>query len=1456
MPLSIRCRNALAIAIIGMLVQLIETSIWTTAAHAEISDLPMESRVIAAPPNLMFVYDDSGSMDWEVMTTEDQGKFGIYEYIFDDPGSDNAYSTSDGNGTILTGSDRGKWKSQWSGYNRLYYNPNTTYRPWPGQDPANTSTPRQNPMNSTKTFNLNGTYMSGLGQTGAQITIDQLDSGFTKTGPWSSDSSSDAYNSSYYWTPSDDNYTARWSTTIPSTGTYQVFARWYGNGNRSTAVVYTITHDGTSNTTTMNQRDTSWSGTWNLLGQYTFSEGSTGSVSLAFHRNSDYDRVCADAIRFVKVVPTITIYNAHYYQWYDADGNGAIDSGEVYLTTFSSGVRSYYRFDDADSDNIVEGGELTPIPATSVPTQIIPKNYSEDGSVVGEKTDTEDLQNFANWYSFYRRRELTAKAAVSTTVNSLSRIYVGLNSINGSLEQTVLPIHVDSDAIVIDNKDAGFSKSGSWSESGSPNEYNDSSFYTSNSGDYAKWTPTFSETKQFDVYAWWNCSDTRDTNAKFTITHNGGTTVVYKDQSSGGSLGCGEWKLLGTFTFNAGTAGSVRVDRHSGSTGSSTNADAVKFEATSGSVSVDQTTTFLNSLYAINSSGGTPLRLGLKHVGQYFSADDSETGGLGSAPWASEQDGGACQQAFSIVMTDGFWNGNTPSVGNQDSAEGSPYADTYSDTLADVAMKYYKTDLSTSLDNFVPPNSCDTARHQHMVTYSVSFGVTGTLTPLDANGDGEEDDPCFLSTSTPRPTWPQPGADKRENIDDLWHSAVNGRGLFFSASNPEELVSSLEKVFQNIDSRKASGASVSVNGEELSQGSVLFQAQYEAGKWVGDLVAYPIDSVTGEVLREENDIRWRASDQLQMRDWDTGRRIVTYNGTNDGKPFRYGSLTNTQKQQLGSDLISSSANDSLAQDRIEFIRGLEVDGLRSRTKKLGDIVHSAPVLVGDTVFAGANDGMLHAFSSSTGVERFAYIPNLVFDHLTNLTNTNYTHSFYVDLTVVAQSIRVGGAKKTLLVGGLGKGGKGYYALDITNADNVSTSTTEDTVADMVLWEFPRAGSDGIDNDGDTITDELGETDSDMGYSFSQAYIVASNSASYPWVVVFGNGYESSSGHSVLYVVDPSTGTLIRKIDTGAGGGMSTPTLIDANNDFKVDYVYAGDLTGNLWKIDLSSDNPANWKSAFRSGSTPKPLFQAPGGQSITTKPSVMRHCTKEGYIVVFGTGKFLGDPDRLDTTSVQSIYGIWDFSDPTDPSEYLGSYNKATGAFSNTAFSGVSLVRQSVEVYSTVSGQQARVLSANPANWTTTTDSDSGGRPNPASGSNAGWYFDFPNSTGYEGERLIKNLMIRDGRVIAISFSPNTSPCSGGGNSFVYIFNACTGQRSADTTFFNRVNNEPIQVSVSGVPTPPSALSFTGMLHQPIVLRMPGTDRDRLYFGTSAATVEVQDILREIVGAVYWREAE
>ena len=1216
-----------------------------------ISDTPLNTLIKAAPANIMFVLDDSGSMDWEFITTENDGLFDHEYYVFNNPG-DNLYS----NTQILSGTDRLKWMSQWSGYNKMYYDPTTDYTPWPDVTDADPDTPRSHPAHSSPTFDLNSTYTT----IEYSIIIDNLDTDkFSYTGVWGNSTSSEAYDSSYYYTNQDyQDITATWTPNL-SAGQYDVYAKWVHSSYRSTVVPYTITYaGGATQTVTVNQRNDD--GDWYHLGTFTFDEGS-GSVSITYHVGDIYTRVCADAVKFVPASgSTIDITRAHYYVW-------SSEENKPYLVILDGDIK-YYAVNDSDSDDIIEPGEL--LLTGSPPSDIqVSRSY------------TEERQNFANWYSFYRRRELTATASIAKVVESMQGVMIGFRTINGNLVQPVLKVKVEGD---------------------------------------------------------------------------------------------------------------------------------------------DESGTLLSTLYGlVLKAQGTPLRTGLQKVGQYFHQNDGQTGGIGNSPYADASEGGECQQAFAIVMTDGYWNGSSPNVGNVDTDNGVPYADGYYNSLADVAMYYYENDLASGLDNLVPISDLDGNNKQHMVTYTVSFGVHGTLTPDD-----------YDVVDGPYPTWPNPGSGDQQKIDDLWHAAVNGRGTFMSASKPDDLVNSLLSIMQHIESRIASASAVSVNGDDLYMklgGEILmFQALYNSDGWTGDVKAYGLNTTTGEVIMTS--YQWSAADELETKNWDTGRIIATYDGS-AGIPFRYGSLTGTQQNLL-------NADPTAAQNILNFLRGdtsnEESNGgsFRDRYLRLGDLVHSSPIFNNEVIYVGGNDGMLHAFSAYDGSELFAYVPNLVFENLSQLADTEYTHKYYVDLTPTINY--VSSLDKTILVGGLRKGGKGYYALDISNAASI---TSEAALAGKVLWEY---GSDD-----------------DLGYTFSKPVIVESNDSSVGAVVIFGNGYSSVNEYAMLYFLNPWTGAVIKKIDTGVGlcNGLSSPVAIDVDYDDRVDYVYAGDLKGNMWKFDLTDESYLNWDVAYKDGATPKPVFQA--NQPISTKPDVMRHCEKDGYIVVFGTGIYLSETDVSDT-STQTIYGIWDYGDDDDDSEYLGTFNRGSTPELSNQPDMVTLLEQTEVDWRMAYDNYLRTLSDNEALWETENDTDSESQlsdPSSTVANHAGWYFDLPIS----GERVVVGTMIREGKAIVVSFYPETAPCSSGGYSIVHEIDACTGSRLTEPQF--DINEDGvidegdlIDIGIHGDPklVPPSGIQKEGRLQPPAILRMDETEMK--YFSSSSGTIETVQEKTVQLGITYWRE--
>jgi Tfp pilus tip-associated adhesin PilY1 len=1463
------------------------------APAVDISDLPLDSISKSAAPNIMFVYDNSGSMDWEFITEDSDGKFeGYIEYLFDDPG-DNVYH--DSNGTILSGANRGKYKAQWSGHNKIYYNPDQTYLPWSGKSNIlDFTTIDQVPSNphypAANTFNLTEEYYSVQEGTGTVMVEDTPGTSFILTAGWNEweDLAKECpqdTNVIYYYKNSNGNETARWIPFLPP-GDYYIDVYTNDNGSRVEAT-YNIYHGGSESTCKHHQDQTSgWYRLCANSGAFTFSASDTTEYVELQANSSSSGTHMADTIKFVPAGnDIISIKNAHYYT---AVGN------EVYLVNFESGTRKYYHFEDTDGDDIVEDGELHEVTDGATIDSIKPARYDEEGTFLGYLTDAEDLSNFANWYSYYRRRELTAKAAVSLALTDIKRAHIGIYTINSGVRTGVQPVQVETNSLVVDNthNNAG-PVSGSWQGHTTSEAFEGFQHKTNGTGVF-RWSPYVSATKDYAIYARWGAFSWNDEHALYKVYSdlNGDGSVdatevtdVYLDQTNYTRT----WAeaetngYLGTFRFPAGTHGYVTVERHGGSNGSWTRADAIRLVPTTGGIEVDATNSLLSALYDIDSNYGTPLRSAFNEVGKYF--DKSQSSSIGSSPIADAVDGGECQRNYAIVMTDGYYNGSFSALGNADGSEPAPFGDGYSNTLADIASHYYNTDLAPALDPLVAAAGCDSMTEQHMVTYSVSFGVTGTIDPDDIDNDGSvddpgyQDDPCFSQATTPQPTWPNPFSGNSQKIDDLFHAAVNGRGLFFSASDPEELVSSLVTVVNEINSADASGSSVAVNGLEGMTASQMFQSRYGGG-WIGQLLAFSVDSFTGEA--DTDHPQWDAAEVLQTMEWDTHRSIFTSDGTTgstSGVVFSTSAINATSHTAIANLIHSDSAT---AGKIIEYIRGKEISGFRTRTQKLGDLVHSAPVYYDNTVYVGGNDGMLHAFNADTGFERFAYVPNLLLENLHHLTDINYSHRYFVDGTPVVKDIN----GSIQLVCGLNKGGKGYFSLDVTAAETFHGSAADNhdeaTAAAFFKWEYPRRGS----------------SDPDMGYSYSTAAIVLTNeggegSYTNDYKVIFGNGYNSANGHAVLHVLDASDGSLLTKIDTGVGdsgnpNGLSTPSVVDVNFDYRADFAYAGDLRGNLWKFDLTDPVPANWKVAFRDKfENPVPMFSSFRNQPITTKPDVTLHCREHGYMVIFGTGQYLGDADVSDT-SQQTIYGLWDYSMNEDPGEHLGTFDPSNGTqpFSNQP-EGVTLLEQTVE-YQATDGDatQWRILSDNAAIWTVAEDTKNeqfgvdlpnGDEqyPNPAvdtanmeTVAHVGWYFDLPNT----GERVATNSRIWDGRAIVTSFTPNTSVCSGGGTSFIHELDACDGGRTDEAVWDFDGDNDvdvddliPIDTDGDGATDlyiAPTAFQVQGFVYPPVITLLENSSPSQQQseamemktFNTTNTSLNSRGERAERRGRFYWIE--
>ncbi|RYF74890.1 MAG: hypothetical protein EOO22_06080, partial [Comamonadaceae bacterium] len=757
-----------------------------------------------------------------------------------------------------------------------------------------------------------------------------------------------------------------------------------------------------------------------------------------------------------------------------------------------------------------------------------------------------------------------------------------------------------------------------------------------------------------------------------------------------------------------------------------------------------------------------------------------------------------------------------------------------SNSLADVAQYYYVTDLrpSTGADPDPWANNVaavgtgiesDRAPWQHMTTFVLGLGVSGTLDYKTDYVNGTGDFAKIRSyTNTPPVNWPVwPTAEPMplptdyndpRSIDDFWHTAVNGRGRYFSANDPATVVKSLQDALTGIDLSVAAGAGAATSSlNPVAGDNAAFVGSFTANEWTGDLTSKDIDLSTSNV---SSTVRWSAATLLNSPAFtgaacDNRRIFVRDPGNNSLVNFSWNSqgctsagLPNgTTSSELPTSLrayfnaaVIGDATTGLSQrgsataaqmtaaagaNLVNFLRGQrglegfvagDVNKLyRSRKSVLGDIVGSQPLYVkapslgyqdtgydnfkttnsGRTpmVYVGANDGMLHAFyapqsdtdvnKAKAGQEAWAFVPSPVVKNLYKLADQNYggKHIFTVDGPPVSGDVfdTAANAWKTILVGGLGAGGKGYYALDITNAGNVATP--------RILWEFTAATACAGNPVGAT-------SDCNLGLTFGRPVITKLKSGK--WVVMVTSGYNNDNqnggvgdGKGYLYVLDAITGAIISRIGTGAGT-VADPSGLRELNYFVSDLAYdntalrayGGDIQGNIWRFDINDTIEPAGLEANLIGTA------IAGGkrQPIVTRPELAE--VNGSTMVLVGTGKLLTEADLTDT-SVQSIYGIIDPMGAGSP-----TYADLRGSLKPLALT------------QTGTGSAA-----------TRTVACTGASTLDCSGTN-GWYIDLPEA----GERANIDIQAVLGTLVFATNVPSDALCVAGGHSWLNYVNLATGE--------------------------------------------------------------------------------
>lgn len=778
----------------------------------------------------------------------------------------------------------------------------------------------------------------------------------------------------------------------------------------------------------------------------------------------------------------------------------------------------------------------------------------------------------------------------------------------------------------------------------------------------------------------------------------------------------------------------------------------------------------------------------------------------------------ACQKNATMLFTDGYSNTDGPTVGNLDLAMGAPFSDSNANTMADIASKYYLNDANGASPlrtdrpaGQVPtPGSCPSADpsvdcqdNLHANFYGITLNGRGNLFDPDLDQDAYTDAAIYNN-------WPARQNDNRSTIDDIWHAATNTRGKLVNARTPADIISAMRQILGAVGEGTTPAGSIGLTGSRIGTGSFVVEPFYESRNystdWYSTLTAKLVsnNSTTGGVDYTDD---WEASAVLPA----VADRNVWY--AKGATVARF----NTTAALTLADLCSSPSPMSLCtQSLIQSDIGVNIAGaieyllgnqdneegrggtgkLRFRTTRLGDIVNSSPVISAPTddygyeslsnttttdvfnyaaymttkasrramVYAGANDGMLHAFdgrkkTAGGGVERFAYIPTTALGHMGNLlfplagkeNDPDFQHRYYVDGPVTvsdaySSSSWAGSTGwKTVLVGGVGAGGRGVYALNVSNPAAFSATDR--------LWEI------NANHANTTVKNSIGHV---IGKPV--VVPVKTYDGTVRWKAIFGNGYNSTSRAAVLFVVDIATGavTTISATETGApagDNGLGNIVVVDrfggtdldtSVRDNYADTVYAADQKGAVWKFDLRDAAPS---------AVTTPLFVTNTYADNTRQPILgglaVASGTGDSVVLYFGTGSFSFSGDETDST-VQSLYGVVD---------------RATG----TTLTRASLTQQTVTVED---GSTTREVSNNTGAL-----------------ANSGWYIDLP-----AGERMVSNPTVESGVVFISTYDPNAEAgCTGVGNNWLYGLNSLTGGAAMSQVNIGSPDAEPTSSGVGAL---------------------------------------------------------
>ena len=883
-----------------------------------------------------------------------------------------------------------------------------------------------------------------------------------------------------------------------------------------------------------------------------------------------------------------------------------------------------------------------------------------------------------------------------------------------------------------------------------------------------------------------------------------------------------------------------------------------------------------NKFYAMIPNQSTPLRPALSRAGWIFSGK-LNTGLTAGIPTADDPLQSSCQKNYSIFTTDGFWNqgpGYTLAgtaaaneILNMDNVEAAPYVTRGTGTfdgnvlpgttagtqpggrgtLADVAMYYYKTDLRGGKDQFgnptgpatspntpgagggdvaqnnVPPSARDFAPHQHMVTFTI--GLVDGLMRYDSRYETDISSDfskiatgatgCFWAAGVCN--WPAPQADNQTALDDLWHAAVNGRGTFYSARNPNLLARGLTGALSSLDLQKASAAAAATSSPNIASGiEKAFSTIYETANWSGRVYAQQINPITGDVALTKD---WQAHERLLTLVSDDinvptdQRNIWMFDSGAADKvaEFRYANLRAVEKPffenkcdpvgtmtQCGFLSITDLAIANEPDNLIAFLRGWTgQDGLVFRRRidtvdpnvppvrtVLGDIVNAQPVFVkgalfdftdpgyttfrdnmnttrAGTVYVAANDGYLHAFDGNTGVENWAYVPKFVMPAMYLLADVSYAtkHRFFVDGTPEVHDVFDTGAGvwKTILVGGANSGARGFYALDITNPAKPKG-----------LWEFCS----------DPTLCAI--TDPDLGFSYGNP-VIGKRFSDGKWVVVLTSGLNNvpppapgvgtGDGGGYFYVLDAITGKILHKVGNKSGDPVNPSGLMkvgawypDGRTDATFTHVYGGDQKGQVWRMDMQQPGMTGYLV---------PTDVTTGMPFVGLLATLQDDAGRAQPLTARPVGTYVGTAPVPGNPALNRIYYVGTGrylgnSDLTDPGAGGPAWQQTIYAvrdrLDDPGFTPIANFRTGNVVRQTLTdiggAPPRRSVSKAPVDWT----------------SQDGFYIDLNPGGSTDGERVVLDLHLVLGTLIVTStIPPDGVGCELGGTSYQYNLDFRTG---------------------------------------------------------------------------------